>query len=319
MEPTNAVILSQSAEELKTTIYKEGLDVKIVEHINTQFVPFIEDLDEWKEKSKAVVVTDVSQTDLMAEAKKVRNIIVKKRTAADRVRQELKQDSLKYGRAVQNAYNFIEAEFKAIEAHLKEQEEYAERIEQERIAKIVDVRLAAMSGLEDYFPFKGTELAYIEDGHFANLVEVAKKAKAEKEEKERLENLDAQARLEENRKWMEQQLAEQRERDRLEKERILREHQEALDKAEKEKQEFIAKMKAEVAPAPQASLDEPSGATALYILGKKLREDNDLLVETAKMYFDEYDSLLDTDKEVVHKRIFEVMGACYRVAKKHNL
>lgn len=160
----------------------------------SKFEQFAVDAAVWKEKVKGLVVTDVSQTDLMDQARTARLELRKIRTGADKIRKALKEDATKYNKAVQGVYNLIEQAIKPLEEHLLEQEEYAKRIEEERKAEIREERAKIAS---DYYQFvpANTDWAEMTQEDFDRQIENAKKLK-ELEEKEMRERVEERKRQE---------------------------------------------------------------------------------------------------------------------------
>ena len=77
----------------------QGLEEETSKKIIEKFQPFLAQINEWKEKAKELVVTDESQVEEMKQAREGRLMLVKVRTNADKIRKELKADSLAYGKA----------------------------------------------------------------------------------------------------------------------------------------------------------------------------------------------------------------------------
>jgi hypothetical protein len=118
-----------------------GLALSTKNAIQEAFLPFAQQFAEWEEKAQEIKVTDVSQTDLMKIAGEGRKVVKKIRTGADGVREELKRESLQYGRAVQEIYNKIKSRCEPIEAYLEEQEKFKELEEAKQRQKIIVERM----------------------------------------------------------------------------------------------------------------------------------------------------------------------------------
>jgi hypothetical protein len=111
---------------LVKVIEESGLEEATKAIIETTFLGRYEAIKEYEEKVKAIVVTDETQTELMAEAKELRLELRKYRTSADKDREKLKAGSIKYGKAIQAAYNETERVCKEYEEYLEAQEKFAE-------------------------------------------------------------------------------------------------------------------------------------------------------------------------------------------------
>lgn len=251
-----------------------------------RFTTFFEQAQDWKDRAESLVVTDVSQTREMKMAREARLALREIRINADKVRKELKEDSLRYGRAVQAVYNVIENAITPIEKHLEQQEKYKEiqemkqrealRIEREELAKDVREYMIANINLgeitqEDFDNLlSGARLqkkAAIEAAQRAELerIEREKAAEAERErlrienerlEAERMKLIDEQRKANmaaaKARKEAEAKAAAERaERERLEAE--LREKKEAEERAEAER---LAAIEAELSKGDKEKFED---------------------------------------------------------------
>lgn len=169
-----------------------GLEISTREAIQKAFLPFAEQFAEWKEKAKEIVVTDISETDKMKAAGEARKAIKKIRTGADAVRKSLKEDSLKYGKAVQEVYNKIESEATPIEEHLEKQEKFKE-LEEARQRQIL---IAERMDLLKDFPNVTSEMVInLDEDNFQVFLSGLLDQKAKREEAERKEQEEAAERL----------------------------------------------------------------------------------------------------------------------------
>lgn len=190
--------------QLLAVIDKSGVEQSTADLLKQKFVPFLEQAAEWKEKAESLVVTDESQTDLMKEARTARLALAKIRTSADKVREDLKRDSLNYGRAVQGVYNVIEAVIKPIEDHLAIQEKFKEVQEEKRRTALRIEREKIVEQYREYIPY-GIDFADITQTDFDKLINGAKlqqkqaEEEQQKAEQERIEN-ERMKELHDNRK-----------------------------------------------------------------------------------------------------------------------
>jgi hypothetical protein len=168
-------------EALVKVVQEAGLAESTGKSLLNSFVPFIEQLEQWKEKAKNLVVTAEDQKEEMQQARDARIALKGLRVAADKKRKELKEDSLRYGRAVQGVYNVIEYEIKPIEEHLEKQEKFVELQEEKRKLELQLQRQAKIEPLQEYFP-EGIDLAVINDDAFEKLLAMAQTQKEKVEE-----------------------------------------------------------------------------------------------------------------------------------------
>lgn len=208
---TNEII---APAELLAVTEKEKLNIEISRSIIDQFAPFLDQINQWKEKAMALVVTDETQTAEIQLAREGRLALRKVRTTADKLREQLKADSLRYGRAVQGIYNVIESGIVPIEKHLEDQEKFVERMEEKRRNELRIERQQKIAGLHEYFPVN-IDLGYMTPEDFDLMYngailqqKAAEQAKADAEEAARVAAEKA---------------AEERERLRIENERLQKE------------------------------------------------------------------------------------------------
>lgn len=226
---------------IEKTLQETGVAATTGSEIKTNFQPFFDQVNDWKEKAEALIVTDVEQTDLMKQAREGRLALKNIRVSADKKRKELKEDSLRYGKAVQGVYNLIEYAIKPLELHLEKQEKFAEIKEKERIDALRELRESEVEPLREFVPY-GIDLGMMTDEDYNKLVDGAKlQIKAKKE---------AEAKAEAERIERERKEAEEREAIRKENELLKKEAEAAAAKAEaerieREKAERAAKAEAE--------------------------------------------------------------------------
>jgi hypothetical protein len=242
--------------ELAIVISETQVPDEMQKSLIEYFTPFLEQAADWKEKAESLVVTDITQTHEMKMAREARLALREIRLAADKTRKMLKEDSLKYGRAVQGAYNVIEAAISPIEKHLEEQEKFKElyelqqkeklRLEREELSKdvreymIVNINLGEITQTDFERMLNGAILQKQAAEQAAIAAELREQAKLKQEADER-ERLRA-----ENEKL--KAVAEEKERERrAELDRLEQEQRKANIAAAKLKKEAEAKLAAEKA------------------------------------------------------------------------
>jgi hypothetical protein len=172
-----------------------GLAVSTRNAILEAFAPFVKDFNEWEKKAAEIQVTDVSQTDLMKVARESRLALVKVRTGADKVRKDLKEESNRYNKAVQEIYNKFESKITAIEEHLEKQEKFKELIEaQERAEKIA----ARMDRCKEFPDVTSEMVIHLSDEMFETFLNglINEKNQREEAEKKRIEEEEKKKQIE---------------------------------------------------------------------------------------------------------------------------
>ena len=188
--------------------------------LKSSFLPFYEKALDWQRKAFELKVTDVSQVREMKMAREARLALRDIRLDADKKRKALKEDSIRYGRAVQGVYNVIEALIVPAENHLEEQEKFAEIQEAKRRAELKASREMDLQPYAEFVPF-GIDLSKMSEEDFQKTLNGAKLQLQAK--------LDAEAKAEAERIAKEKADAEERERIRIENEKLKAE-QAALEK-----------------------------------------------------------------------------------------
>lgn len=310
--------LEQKENSLTKVINETGVELDTADLIQKNFSEFYEQVSQWKSKSN-IIVSDASQKREMKLAKETRLIIKQIRNDAEKTRKRLKEDSNRYGKAVQAAYNLIESECKPLEDYLELQEKFVEIQEEKRIADLKAKREIEINPYVEFIPI-GLNLGTMQDCDYDKLINGAKlqlaaKQEAEaKAEKERLEKLEAERieneririeneklRLEaiEKQKELDEQkrlakiesdrLAEIAKNERLEKEKL-----EQAEKERKEKEQLELKAKQEAENKKLQASDKEK----LLALSDALS-----LIEFPKVESDKANSILSQAIERVQKTI----------------
>ena len=138
--------------ELVEVIEKAKIEQGTAKMLQESFNPLFTKAQEWKLEADKIIVTDESQTEMMAKAREIRLSLQKVRTDADKKRIALKEDSLRYGKAVQGIYNVIEFLVKPIEKHLENQEKFIERQEEQKRLVIKQKRESEILPYAEFVP-----------------------------------------------------------------------------------------------------------------------------------------------------------------------
>ena len=99
---------------------------------------------------ESIVVTDESQKDDMALAKTKRLALKKVRTTVENRRKELKEDSLRTGKAIDSVAKFIKDTIVPAENYLEQQEKFAELQEAKRAAALKELRTNELLKYTEY-------------------------------------------------------------------------------------------------------------------------------------------------------------------------
>ena len=202
-----------------------GMEKTAAEQLLSSYgVPFVE-AGKLIEKGRQIVVADESDSENMALARVTRLELRKQRIAIEKKHDELKADSLAYGKAVDLVQRVALEQIKPVEEHLLLQEKYAETKQEERRQARIAERTAELAKyVDDVSVYNYGDMG---DDAFALLLDQVKDAKekqiaaekeaAEKAEQERREREEADKLAREK---AEAELAEERARNQKKLDRI---------------------------------------------------------------------------------------------------
>lgn len=267
----------------------EHLAPSLLSNIEAGFRDAFAQAEKWRAQAMAIKVTSIDQRAEMKLARTIRLELKNVRIEAEKKRKELKADALLMGKAIDGVNNLLLAAIEPLERHLQEQENFAERLMEAERARLVAERSEA---LRPYLtegqavPVLDTMTAeqwaaYLADAKLLHeaKIEAARKAEAERiaaeqaaaAERERLrvenERLRAEAAEREAKAKAEREAAERAQREAAEKARKEREALEAKAKAEREareaaERELAAKQAAEAKAAADAAKAAKKAAAA---------------------------------------------------------
>ena len=244
--------------------------------LNNSFSPFFEQAIEWKEKAESINVTNSDQVQEMTISREIRLALRGIRTDSDKKRKELKEASLREGRAIDGMANIIKFLIVPIEEHLQKQEDFVKIQREKEIEELNESREHELQKYEIDTSFYN--LGEMPEEGYTQLLESAKfsfetKKKADQEiEKKRVEREKA---------YQEEQEKIRKDNERLREEK---EKREAVEKAErlapdKKKLELLAvrivqielpELKSDEAKAILKSVVELLNKTSNYIKEKTI-------------------------------------------------
>ena len=232
--------------QLEVIIKESKLESTKAKYILDNFSNYFEVAAEWEKKAKSLVVTNEKQTAEMEMARTGRLFLKEKRLAIEKARKELKEQSLREGKAIDGIANVLKALIVPIEEYLEKQEKFIEIREE---AKREAMRIEIEKKLEE--ERIAQEKAEAEERERIRIENEKLKQEALKREREieaEREKVRAEARkkereLEIEREKQEAILAKERAKAK-EKQRIIEEKAKAKFEAErKEKERLEAELK----------------------------------------------------------------------------
>lgn len=218
--------------ELQELIGKSGLDPVKSNYLLTEFSDYQKISEYWKQSAAKIIVTSGTQIEDIKAARDGRLILRDKRIAIEKRRKELKEQSLREGKAIDAVAKYLTGLIEPIEKYLDDQEHFTENQIKEQIRQQVEKKR-----LED---------------------EAAAAALKQKEEEE---NRKARAENDRLRQEVEAQKKQIAEAERIKAENeLLRTQKEAAEKALSEKTEKeMAEIEQQIfSPQPEkASVQNP--------------------------------------------------------------
>lgn len=278
--------------ELAVVVQEIAVDNEIQQMLVERFTPFLEQARDWKEKAESLVVTDITQTHEMKMAREARLALREIRLSADKLRKELKEDSLRYGRAVQGVYNVIEAVISPIEKHLEHQEKFKEIYDAQQREALRLLRESLVAEVRQYM-IHNINLGEITEEDFnrlwtgaklqkqaadeaaakAELERIARnKAEAEERERLRIENERLKAEAEKREAEMEAErmrLIDEQRRANIEAAKAKKEAEEKAAAERRERERIEAELKAKKEAEAQAEAERQAALEAQLAKGDK--------------------------------------------------
>lgn len=233
--------------QLQTVLKEQGITGNHATELLEAFGAPFEEAGKIIAEYKTIEVTSEDQTEDMAKARRMRLALKDTRVEVEKKRKELKENSLKVGRAIDSVATFVKQNIEPAENYLLQQEKFAEIKQAERAAKLkADRTEKLMQYTNDISLYN---LDNMNDEQFNSLLATLKaQHEAKLAEEKRLED-ERKAKEEADRKAIEEQ-AKENARLKAEaearalkekKEREEREAKEAAAKAEQDKKDAEAK------------------------------------------------------------------------------
>ena len=305
----NTVVELTPSEQIAQIVNAESVEESTALSITGSFESFVTQANDWSAKAKALVVTDISQTAEMKQAKESRLALRRIRINMEEKHKELKADSLSRGRALDGVKRFIKGKIEPLEAHLKKQEEFADRyLEEMRQKKIVE-RTQSLANETD-MDSSMLNLGAMTDEQFDVTLQQGKDARAGRIKREQEAEADRLAAIQ----------AEKDKRDAIEKENVRlkaeadeKERIAEADRIEREKKEADAEAKREKAEKDRLKIEADAKAEAdkkhRVVLSRQIamREVDDITnyEELAAMSVEDFDARLQFAKEAAERAIVE--------------
>ena len=112
--------------DLQIIVKDSGLEQTKAQIILDKFSGFFKLAAEWEARAKTIVVTSELNVDEMALARTGRLLLREKRLSIERTRKDLKEQSLREGKAIDGIANVLKGLIEPIEEYLEAQEKFVE-------------------------------------------------------------------------------------------------------------------------------------------------------------------------------------------------
>lgn len=191
--------------QIVQVIEQSDLPKPKVQALMEVFAPAFQEARGLVETAKNITVTDEGDIETMQLAREHRLRLKEIRITVEKTRKELKEQSLREGRAIDGAANILKALIVPVEERLLLQEKFAELLEEKRLTERYQKRLNLLTPyVSDVTLYKLKEMSdaafdtLLADCKAAHAARIAaeEKAAAEQKENERLQKLFTERRIE---------------------------------------------------------------------------------------------------------------------------
>ncbi len=242
VEANASLVPPEEQRELIAVVQQNNLHADTALSLQSSFAPLFKQARDVIEKSRGIIVTDAGQKMEIAMARACRLQLKAIRVAGEKTRKEIKEESVRRGRAIDGFYSILEHTIASEETRLEQQEKFAEVQEANRRAALKSDREKILATIQvDPNLYALTDMS---EQTFQQLVEgtkLARQADAERRRKEEADRIDREAKEQ-----------AERERIRMENERLKREAEEK-DAAARLEREMAAKELKRLADEKQAA------------------------------------------------------------------
>jgi hypothetical protein len=293
-------VITQDENKLDIVIAQSALESDDKQSLKRIFDPYFLQADEWVKKANGIIITNASQRDLMTQARTARLSLRDIRINVEKTRKQLKEDSLRKGKAIDGIANVIKYLIEPIEAHLEEQEKFIEiqekkkkdAVRQERLNKLIALEV---DGVEFY------DLLNMNDDNFQillnnseilykNKIELRKRQEQEAIEKQRIELEEKERQFKEIERLQaeaaarEKAIADQKKKEDVEKAQLAEISRKEIEVKEQAiRTERLAREKAEAELREKQAAEAKEKAVQLELARqKKLAPEKEKIIELSK-------------------------------------
>lgn len=133
--------------QIQLFIDQNAVDQDIAKSLEPIYSPLFQQVKEKEKEAQELVVTSVDDKEKIARARELRLFFRDIRTATEKKRKEMKEESLRKGQAIDGMANIIKKFIEPLEVHLQTQENFAAiQAEREKAEKLAS-RMASLAGI----------------------------------------------------------------------------------------------------------------------------------------------------------------------------
>jgi hypothetical protein len=289
-------VVPEAEAELQVVVRQNNLSENVAHMLEDTFSPFFSAAREVIRNSRSVVVTDATQKAEIKQAHEFRIKLKNLRVESEKTKKNLKEESLRFGKAIDGFYNIFLLLVGTEEKRLQAQEDFAALQEAARKAELSAARAAQLQAVGvDTQPFS---LGDMEEAAFVQLLEGSRLAWQAKQE--------ALKRAEEERILVELKRQEEEARVREENARLRREaeEREAQARAERKVLEDRLQAEREEQARQRAAAEEIARVEREEAAALRAREEAVRKAEVARL-----ESIAKTEREARERAEAEVRRA----------
>ena len=237
--------MGNTESKFELMVRESGLDKTKAQYLLDNFTEYFAIASDWENKAKTLAVTDENQTAVMKMAREGRLFLQSKRVDIEKARKDLKDQSLREGKAIDGIANVLKALIIPIENYLRDQENFVVNKQKAEVAERQRLALELLRKQEEEKAEIDRKAREAEQNRLRLENERLKKERQATETKAMMEKMKQDKIREKERKLAEEKLATERERSRIEAEKIRVENEKKLAEERKKAKEEAEKLRIE--------------------------------------------------------------------------
>lgn len=148
----NELVKQELPEDVVHVLTSNNIEISVQENLISSFMPFFAEAKTWALQAGEINVKSIDDHQGMEEARAARLALKAIRVEANKTRKSLKEDSLRYGKAVQGFYDIIAFLIVPAEKDLQEKEDFIKLEQARKIAELSEERSSELTPYSEYVP-----------------------------------------------------------------------------------------------------------------------------------------------------------------------